>query len=109
MTPAEACTRIGPMDGEVTALAVTAAASAAQAIPGLDGGGANNYLTLQAIDTDINVIFGRSSGLSNPTLTSNSLRIPAGFKEEWVPPPGATHYKAIGVGNGTLLIAVSSL
>jgi len=102
-----AATRIGPMDGRVTSVAVSAAATAEAAIPYLGSGGSNAFLVFQAIGADVNIIFG-IAGMAAPTVSANSLRILSGFKEEWVVPPGCTHYRTIASGAGFLLIAPAS-
>ncbi len=96
--------QLGPQDGQVTAAAVAATASAATAIPYIGSGGANRYLWFQAVGTPTHVILG-SSGLGNPTLTGNSLRLADGERVRWLVPVGCTHFKTIGVATGTLLIA----
>ena len=92
--------RYPPMDGLVTAADVDGSATAAAAlanVPASPGG----YMTFENCGTtDISIVFGRSSGMGAPTLTTNAGLLKAGEARDWYFSTTVTHWRAIGSASG---------
>jgi hypothetical protein len=98
---------VGPQDGLVTSVVVSAAATAEAAIPYIGSGGVNRFLSLQAVGAAVHIIFG-VTGMAAPSLTANSIRLVDGVILRCLVPPGCTHFRTIATGAGVLLISPSS-